>query len=120
MMKLSDFNRRLLEIRAIPDQIETLLDAVIDVVHANKGFVILLRDGDPEIAAARNVDRETIPDAVTQLSDSILRRCIDTRQPLIVSDAVNDTMFNSRRACSTCSSAQSWSRRLSRRRNSSD
>ena len=95
MMKLSDFNRRLLEIRKVPDQIEALLDAVIDIVHANKGFVILLRDGNPEIAAARNVDRETIPDAVTQLSDSILRRCIDTRQPLIVSDAVNDTMFNS-------------------------
>jgi transcriptional regulator with GAF, ATPase, and Fis domain len=95
MMKLSDFNRRLLEIRAIPEQIEALLDAVIEVVHANKGFVILLRDGEPEIAAARNVDRETIPDAVTQLSDSILRRCIDTRQPLIVSDAVHDTMFNS-------------------------
>jgi transcriptional regulator with GAF, ATPase, and Fis domain len=95
MLKLSDFNRRLLEIRAIPDQIEALLDAVIDVVHASKGFVILLRDGEPEITAARNVDRKTIPDAVTQLSDSILRRCIDTRQPLIVSDAVNDTMFNS-------------------------
>ena len=95
MMKLSDFNRRLLEIRAVPDQIEALLDAVIDVVHANKGFVILLRDGDPQIAAARNVDQETIPDAVTQLSDSILRRCIDSRQPLIVSDAVNDTMFRS-------------------------
>ena len=95
MMKLSDFNRRLLEIREIPAQIEALLDAVIEVVHANKGFVILLRDGDPEVTAARNVDRETIPDAVTQLSDSILRKCIDTRQPLIVSDAVNDTMFNS-------------------------
>jgi len=95
MMKLSDFNRRLLEIREIPAQIESLLDAVIEVVHANKGFVIMLRDGDPEVTAARNVDRETIPDAVTQLSDSILRRCIDTRQPLIVSDAVNDTMFNS-------------------------
>jgi transcriptional regulator with GAF, ATPase, and Fis domain len=95
MMKLSDFNRRLLEIRTIPEQIEALLDAVIEVVDANKGFVILLRDGDPEVAAARNVDQETIPDAVTQLSDSILRRCIETRQPLIVSDAVNDTMFNS-------------------------
>lgn len=95
MVKLSDFNRRLLEIRRVPDQIEALLDAVIDVVHANKGFVILLQDGDPTIAAARNVDHETIPDAVTQLSDSILRRCIDTRQPLIVSDAVNDTMFRS-------------------------
>jgi len=95
MMKLSDFNRRLLEIRTVPEQIEALLDAVIEVVHANKGFVILLRDGDPSIAAARNVDHETIPDAVTQLSDSILRRCIDTMQPLIVSDAVNDTMFHS-------------------------
>ncbi len=95
MMKLSDFNRRLLEIRTIPEQIEALLDAVIEVVDASKGFVILLRDGAPEVAAARNVDRETIPDAVTQLSDSILRRSIETRQPLIVSDAVNDTMFNS-------------------------
>jgi transcriptional regulator with PAS, ATPase and Fis domain len=95
MLKLSDFNRRLLQIRSIPEQIEALLDAVIEVVHANKGFVILLRDGEPEIAAARNVDRQTIPDAVTQLSDSILRRCIETLQPLIVSDAVNDTMFNS-------------------------
>ena len=95
MMKLSDFNRRLLGIRSVSEQIEALLDAVIEVVHANKGFVILLRDGDPSIAAARNVDQETIPDAVTQLSDSILRRCIETRQPLIVSDAVNDTMFHS-------------------------
>ncbi|MGB5810321.1 MAG: sigma 54-interacting transcriptional regulator [Polyangiales bacterium] len=95
MMKLSDFNRRLLEIRSLSAQIEALLDAVIEIVHANKGFIILLRDGDPTIAAARNVDQETIPDAVTQLSDSILRKCIDTRQPLIVSDAVNDTMFHS-------------------------
>jgi transcriptional regulator with GAF, ATPase, and Fis domain len=95
MKKLSDFNRRLLEIRAMSDQIEALLDAVIEIVHASKGFVILLKDGEPRIAAARNVDRETIPDAVAQLSDSILRRCIDTRQPLIVSDAVNDTMFSS-------------------------
>jgi transcriptional regulator with GAF, ATPase, and Fis domain len=95
MKKLSDFNRRLLEIRAIAEQIEALLDAVIEILHASKGFVILLRDGEPHIAAARNVDRETIPDAVAQLSDSILQRCIETRQPLIVSDAVNDTMFSS-------------------------
>ncbi len=95
MMKLSDFNRRLLEIRSVPEQIEALLDAVIDGVHASKGFIILVQDGEPSVAAARNVDRETIPDAVTQLSDSILRRCIETKKPLIVSDAVNDTMFHS-------------------------
>ena len=47
------------------------------------------------MAAARNLARENIPDAVTQLSDSIIQRCIDSRQPLIVKDAVNDTMFQS-------------------------
>lgn len=95
MLKLSDFNRRLLEIRSVPEQIEALLDAVVEVTDASKGFVILLEDGEPKIAAARNLAQENIPDAVTQLSDSILKRCIETRQPLIVSDAVNDTMFRS-------------------------
>ncbi len=95
MLKLSDFNRRLLEIRSVPEQIAALLDAVIEVTDASKGFVILLEDGEPKIAAARNLAQENIPDAVTQLSDSILQRCIETRQPLIVSDAVNDTMFRS-------------------------
>ena len=93
MVKLSDFNRRLLGIRSVPEQIDALLDAVIEVTHASKGFVILLEDGEPKIAAARNVDQKDIPDGVKALSDSILRRCIETRQPLIVSDAVNDTMF---------------------------
>ncbi len=93
MVKLSDFNRKLLGIRSVPEQIIALLDAVVEVTNASKGFVILLEDGQPRIAAARNVDQKDIPDGVKALSDSILRRCIEMRQPLIVSDAVNDTMF---------------------------
>ena len=38
MLKLSDLSRRLLQIRAVPEQIEALLDAVIEVTHANKGL----------------------------------------------------------------------------------
>lgn len=93
MVKLSDFNRKLLGIRSVPEQINALLDAVVEVTNASKGFVILLEDGQPTIAAARNLDQKDIPDGVKALSDSILRRCIEMRQPLIVSDAVNDTMF---------------------------
>ena len=95
MLRLSEFNRTLLEIRSVPDQINALLDAVIEVTHADKGFVLLLRDGEPEIAAARNVDKKDIPDGVRHLSDSIIKQCVDSRQPLIVSDALNDTMFKS-------------------------
>ncbi len=93
MLRLSDFNQRLLQIRSVPEQIDALLDAVIEVTHASTGFIVLLRDGEPEIAAARNVDKRTLPASVGQLSDSIIKRCIETRKPLIVSDALNDTMF---------------------------
>ena len=47
MRKLSEFNQRLMNIRAVPEQIEALLDAVIEVTAAAKGFVLLLRDGQP-------------------------------------------------------------------------
>ncbi len=93
MVKLSEFNRTLLEIRSVPEQIDALLDAVIDVTHASTGFVVLLEQGEPKIAAARNVGQKTIPDEVRQLSDSIIKRVVETRKPLIVSDALHDTMF---------------------------
>ena len=93
MVKLSEFNRRLLEIRSVPEQITALLDAVIEVTHAAKGFIVLTRNDEPEVAAARNLDKKDITDGVRHLSDSIIRRCIDTRSPLIVSDALNDSTF---------------------------
>ena len=95
MVKLSEFNQRLLEIRSVGDQINALLDAVIEVTHAAKGFIILLQDGDPKVAAARNVDQTDLPDGVQSLSDSIIRQVIDSKKPLIVSDALHDTMFKS-------------------------
>ncbi|MEM6955841.1 MAG: sigma-54-dependent Fis family transcriptional regulator, partial [Myxococcota bacterium] len=95
MIKLSEFNRKLLEIRSVPEQINALLDAVIDVTHAAKGFVVLLEDGQPRIAAARNVDGDDLQRDPAALSDSIIQQCIDTRKPIIVSDALNDTMFRS-------------------------
>ncbi|MEZ4288470.1 MAG: sigma 54-interacting transcriptional regulator [Polyangiales bacterium] len=95
MVKLSEFNRRLFEISAVGDQINALLDAVIDFTHADKGFVLLLENGETLVASARNLKQEDVPDAVTQLSDSIIQRVIETRKPLIVSDALKDTVFGS-------------------------
>ncbi len=93
MMKLSEFNRRLLEIKGVPEQIDALLEAVIEATHAATGFVILLRDGEPQVTAVRNLQTKGVPPSVHALSDSIIRRVIDTRQPLIVSDALHDTVF---------------------------
>ena len=93
MRKLSEFNRLLLGIRSVSEQMKALLDAVIDVTHADKGFVLLIRDGAVEVAAARDVHSDDLPEGVRHLSDSILQRCIETRQPVIVSDALHDESF---------------------------
>ena len=91
--QLYEFSQRLMEIKDLHELLGALLDAVIEVTHAGKGFVILLDEAEPRVAVARNVAQQNIPDAVRQLSDSILAKVIETRRPLIVSDALNDSMF---------------------------
>jgi transcriptional regulator with GAF, ATPase, and Fis domain len=91
--QLYEFSQRLMDIKDLHELLGALLDAVIEVTHAGKGFVILLDEAEPRVAVARNVAQQNIPDAVRQLSDSILAKVIETRRPLIVSDALNDTMF---------------------------
>jgi transcriptional regulator with GAF, ATPase, and Fis domain len=45
------------------------------------------------IRAARNVKREAITDASGSISDSIVRKVIETGRPVIVSDALTDSQF---------------------------
>ncbi len=93
LRQLYEFSRRLMDIKDLHELLGALLDSVIEVTHAGKGFVILLDEAEPRVAVARNVAQQNLPDAVRQLSDSILAKVIETRRPLIVSDALNDTMF---------------------------
>lgn len=65
-----------------------LLDAVIELTGADKGFLVLIEEGQPVIRAGRNVTRSTLPGAVGQLSDSILARVLETKAPLAVDDAL--------------------------------
>ena len=93
LRQLYDFSRRLADIQDLHELLGALLDSVIEVTHAGKGFVILLEENTPRVVVARNVAQQNLPDAVRQLSDSILAKVIETRRPLIVSDALHDTMF---------------------------
>ncbi|BDG07656.1 sigma 54-interacting transcriptional regulator [Anaeromyxobacter paludicola] len=67
-----------------------LLDAVMDVTRAEKGFLILLEDGELQIRAARNLAQEDLADAAARVSDSIIQKVVRTRRPVIVADALHD------------------------------
>src|SRR5207248_2499161 len=88
------FSERLFGATDFGALLEQLLDAVVEVTHADKGFIILLEEGRLEVKAARNLARENIEDAVSRVSDSIVQKVVRTRAPLVVADAVNDAEWS--------------------------
>ena len=90
---LYQFSARLLESYEIGPLLESLMDAVVEVTRGDKGFLILLEDGELRVKVARNFRRENLADALEQLSDSIVDKVVKTRRPVIVSDALSDQEF---------------------------
>ncbi len=92
--RLADFARQLAREPGLDGALTRLLDALIEVVRADKGFVLEVSEGGPRILKARNFQRENVSDAVERLSDTIVKRVLDTRQPLRIEDALHDAQFN--------------------------
>jgi transcriptional regulator with GAF, ATPase, and Fis domain len=91
--KLLEFSQKLMASYELPELLDQLLDVMIQVSNADKGFLVLMESGEPVVKVARNLRRETISDAVSQMSDSILARVVKSRKPLIISDALSDAEF---------------------------
>src|SRR4051812_4501441 len=91
--KLLEFSQKLMASYELPALLEQLMDVMIQVSNADKGFLVLMESGEPVVKAARNLRRETISDGVRQLSDSILARVVKTHKPIIISDALTDEEF---------------------------
>jgi transcriptional regulator with GAF, ATPase, and Fis domain len=109
--KLFSFSSKLIKIHDLNELLETMLDDVIELTSAEKGFLLVLdtaltapppNKGDTNahgwtVRAARNIDGVSLatdqPGSKNGISDSIVQRVIETGEPLIVSDAVGDTTF---------------------------
>ena len=118
LRKLYEFSEKLMTMKELDQLLEAMLDAVIEVTGAEKGLILLMddaftsesvkhaavagtegaaptssREGKPVIRASRHVKREAITDPSGQISDSIVRKVLETGRPLIVSDALSDSQF---------------------------
>jgi transcriptional regulator with GAF, ATPase, and Fis domain len=91
--KLYEFSMKLLDKYELGPLLESLMDTVIAITNADKGFLVLMEGDQPAVKVARNLKRENIADAVAQLSDSILEKVVRTKKPLIISDALKDEEF---------------------------
>jgi transcriptional regulator with GAF, ATPase, and Fis domain len=98
LRRLLAFSERLMNSRSVDSILETLLDDVIELTGAARGLVLLVDPAEgeertPRVRASRNVQREAILDPSGAISDSIVRQVIETKRPIIVSDALTDTTF---------------------------
>ena len=98
LRRLHAFSERLMTSSSVDELLETLLDDLIDVTGAARGVVLLVDLGEekstPRVRVSRNVKRETIEDPSGAISDSIVRQVIESKRPVIVSDALTDTNFS--------------------------
>ncbi len=93
--KLYEFSARLMQNYDLPGLLNALMDSVIQITNADKGFLILVEGGQLDVKVARNLKRENISDAVSQLSDAIVAKVVQLKRPIIISDAMNDAEFSS-------------------------
>ena len=64
-----------------------VLDALVDVSGAERGFLLLKRGAELEVRCARNMDHEEVARARDKVSHTLLDRAVAAGKPLVATDA---------------------------------
>ncbi|MBJ80366.1 MAG: Fis family transcriptional regulator [Myxococcales bacterium] len=91
--EIVQFSEKLLAQNKLEALLENLLDNLIMLSKADKGFLVLFEDEEPKIRAARNLDHENVDGYVDELSDTIIKKVLQDKEPVIVTNALTDQEF---------------------------
>ncbi len=109
LLRLLEINKALNGERRLPALLDLIMDSVIELTDAERGFLILRegregrggREGDAlEVKAARNINREEIRGPEFTISHSIAEQTIASGSPLIVTNAQEDERFREQESVS--------------------
>ncbi len=79
--------------------LEKVLETVIEVSGAERGFLLLLKDGrssEFSVKVSRNIDQESIRDAREKISSSLVQEVIESGSSVLLTDAAKDDRFSGR------------------------
>ena len=94
LRRLLRINKRLNSELRLPRLLETIVDTVIELCDAERGFLLLEDDaGELVVKVARNIDQKTLETAEFELSRSIARQAAAGGEPIVTIDAAGDTRF---------------------------
>ena len=94
LRRLLRINKRLNSDLRLSRVLETIIDTVIELTDAERGF-LLLKDGAGELTVrvARNMDQTSLEGPSSSLSRSIAKQAADTGEPVVAVDAAGDRRF---------------------------
>ncbi len=94
LRRLLRINKRLNSDLRLARVLETVIDTVIELTDAERGF-LLLKDGSGELSVrvARNIDQHSLEGPEFTLSRSIAKQAADSGQPVMTVDAAGDQRF---------------------------
>ena len=84
---------------AFEDAMTAIVDAAIEITHAQQGAMLLAKaSGDFEVTAVRDAQRVSLPRDQANISSGVVKRVMDSRSELIVDETDEDSSM-ARPAC---------------------
>ena len=93
-LRLLQLTRDLGAILVTEELFEVILQNIIEISGAERGFLIIEEDQELRVASSRNIDRDVVRRAHLQVSQSLTRRVIDSGEPVLTGDARSDPRFH--------------------------
>ena len=92
-LKLMEINRNLNSKVVLDDLLGLIVDTVVEVTSAERGFFLLVGDKELDVRAARNMDGETVKDPQLKFCGGIAEDVIESRKPMCSDNAMDDRRF---------------------------
>jgi len=96
LLQILDVSRRMAEMRAFTPLLNYVVQQAIQLVGAERGYLVLPQpDNSLDFRVTLDLQGRAVPHAEDQISRSILKKVLDSGEPLVVRDAVADPSFSS-------------------------
>jgi signal transduction histidine kinase len=80
---------------ALQTVLDQVMDAVLQLTRAERGFIMLRdHDGGVEVVAARNLDQQTLDNSQFHYSRTVTNYVLDAREPVVTTNAPEDPRFS--------------------------
>ena len=89
--KFLEFSQKIAYEKDVNNLFNTLLSEIISLSNGEYGFLVLIENNKPVIKVQKNHNNTNN----SSMSDSIIKKVIETKSPIIVNNALNDQEFSS-------------------------